>query len=340
MPPALRHKLQVVATITLFLVAVAVLAAIVLDAPLDTAAVIGSVAGFSIAAVEEFYVQGRGGAWFRRIRPVFAIPLYALAVCAIFLVVQHLAFTVTGRSEALKAAHERYHLSIPILFVSSSGAILALRVVGFIGARNLFNLLIGRYMRPIRERKVLLFLDLKGSTAAVEALGALRAKAYIGKFLFDVSRPVTNHGGDIYLYTGDGLIAIWDWDAALANSSIVAAVDAIHAAIERERSFYEREFDRVPEFRIGVHGGDVVISEQGDTRRAIGVYGDAINIAARMEQTAKELGVDCVFSAEVAGALPHEPPGLEPRGEVVVKGISEPVAIASYDRSDQGRSPA
>ena len=208
--------------------------------------------------------------------------------------------------------------------------VLALRVVGFVGVGNLFNLLIGRYMRPIIERKVLLFLDMKGSTAVVEALGAVRAKAYVGKFLFDISRPVSEHGGDIYLYTGDGLIGIWNWDAAIADGTIVAAVNAIHSVIERERAEYERDFSRVPEFRIGVHGGDVVISEQGDTRRAIGVYGDAINIAARLEQAAKEIGETCVYSAAVADALPGDIKGFEPRGEIDVRGISEPVAIFRY----------
>ena len=103
---------------------------------------------------------------------------------------------------------------------------------------------------------------MKGSTATVEALGPVRAKAYIGKFLFDISRPVTEHGGEIYLYTGDGLIGLWDWDAALADNAIVAAVDAIYAIIARERVAYERDFGRVPEFLIGVHVNNGRLSEQ------------------------------------------------------------------------------
>ena len=330
MSPVLRQKLLVIAIVTAFLLAFAVMFQLAVDAPLDVGVIIGLLTGFAIAAIEEFYVQKRAGAWMRRMRPILAIPVYASALCVIFLAAQHLAYFVTGRIDELGGAHARYPLSIPALFVASSLAILALRIVGFIGARNLFNLLIGRYMRPIIERKVLLFLDLKGSTATVEALGPLRAKAYIGKFLFDISRPVTEHGGEIYLYTGDGLIGMWNWDAAMADNTIVAAVDAIHAAIARERAEYERDFGRVPEFRIGVHGGDVVISEQGDTKRAIGVYGDTINVAARMEQTAKEIDVGCVFSADVADALPDSMSGFEPRGEVTVHGFSRPVAIQSY----------
>lgn len=119
------------------------------DAPLEVTIIGGFLLGLSIAAVESFYVQGRAGAWMRRMRPILAIPIYALMICAIFVAVQHLTFLLTGRLDALGAAHARYHLTIPILFVSTSLVILALRVVGFIGAGNLFNLLIGRYMRSI-----------------------------------------------------------------------------------------------------------------------------------------------------------------------------------------------
>ncbi|MCZ6637400.1 MAG: adenylate/guanylate cyclase domain-containing protein [Alphaproteobacteria bacterium] len=330
MSPALQQKITVIFIVTVFVTAVAMVFGAILGAPIEVTMIGGVLLGFSISAVEEFYVQGRAGAWMRRMRPILAIPIYALMLCAIFVVLQHLTYFVTGNLDALGAAQGRYHLTIPILFVTASLAILALRVVGFIGAGNLFNLLIGRYMRPIIERKVLLFLDMKDSTATVEALGAVRGKAYVGKFLFDISRPVSEHGGDIYLYTGDGLIGIWNWDTAVANGTIVAAIKAIHGAIERERAEYERDFGRVPEYRIGVHGGDVVISEQGDTKRAIGVYGDPINIAARLEQAAKEIGETCLFSVDVVDALPEGTEGFEPRGNVDVRGISEPVAICRY----------
>jgi adenylate cyclase len=54
---------------------------------------------------------------------------------------------------------------------------------------------------------------------------------------------------------------------------------------------------------MGVHGGEVVVSEQGDTKRGIGVYGSTINIAARMEEAAKAHNVRCVISGDVVRAL-------------------------------------
>jgi class 3 adenylate cyclase len=189
--------------------------------------------------------------------------------------------------------------------------------------------MVGTYHRPVRERKILLFLDINGSTALGEKLGALSMRSLVGKFLSDLSAPITDHGGDIYLYKGDGLIAIWNWDAATEQQSILRSVDAMFSAIERQHGAYQKSFGVVPDFRIGIHGGDVIVSEQGDTKRSIGIYGDPINIAARMEEVARAHSVRCVVSdAVVAGLGGSE--RLREIGEETVKGISTSIRIYEY----------
>src|SRR5262249_4449929 len=89
-------------------------------------------------------------------------------------------------------------------------------------------------------------------------------------------------------------------------------------------------FGTVPSFRIGVHGGEVVVSEQGDTKRAIGVYGSTINIAARMEEAAKVHNVLCAISGDVAGALLDQDKRLFPIGYEKVRGISAEIPMFEY----------
>jgi class 3 adenylate cyclase len=101
------------------------------------------------------------------------------------------------------------------------------------------------------------------------------------------------------------------------------------ATIERERPAYLAEFGIAPSFRVGVHGGEVVVSEQGDAKRSIGIYGETINIAARMEEAARAHGAACILSASVAEALPGTA-DLRPAGEETVRGIRAPVAIYEY----------
>jgi adenylate cyclase len=205
-----------------------------------------------------------------------------------------------------------------------------MRVVHFIGAEALFHLTVGTYHRPVREVKVLMFLDINGSTALAARLGPFRTTALVGKFLFDISKPITDFGGDIYVYKGDGLIALWDWNAAVRGNKILRAVDGIFAAVRREQGEYQREFGVAPTFRIGIHGGDVVVSEQGDTKRAVGVYGDSINIAARMEEAARTHNVACVISGYIAKALDDRERRILLIGNEMVRGISTPIPIYEY----------
>ena len=114
-----------------------------------------------------------------------------------------------------------------------------MRVAHFIGIETLFHLMVGTYHRPVPKVKVLLFLDINGSTALAARLGAFRITALVGKFLFDISKPITDLGGAIYLYKGDGLIALWDWDTAVGGNKILRAVDAIIALCESVASIID-----------------------------------------------------------------------------------------------------
>ncbi len=158
----------------------------------------------------------------------------------------------------------------------------------------------------------------------------MQIKALVGKFLFDISRPITDHGGEIYLYKGDGLIALWNWQEAVRGSTILRAIDAIFANVRREQERYQRQFGVAPTFRIGVHGGDVVVSEQGDTKRSIGIYGITINIASRMEEAAKAHHVPCAISGDVAQALAQSEDRLHLIGSEKIKGISAEIPIFEY----------
>ena len=325
-----RSKALAVCLATSIFIVLAVLFGAIIDVPIDQAVLISGMGGFAIGAVEEFYVQARAGRWLRTMHPLKSILIYGAVVCVIFFAVIYLGHLFLGRLDRLPDAYARLPITIPMAFGISLFGILVLRVIGFIGLRTLFYLLIGKYHRPVIEKKVFLFLDIRDSTAMVEALGAIKVKALIGKFLFDISKPITDHGGEIYLYTGDGLIAMWDWGKAKVRDNLVGAVDAIYAAVDGEKAEYLDIFERVPEFRIGVHGGDVVISEQGDTKRAIGVYGATINIAARLEQAAKTLGESCLFSADIVAHFGANKDRFDFIGEEAVKGISAPVGMYKF----------
>jgi adenylate cyclase len=153
-------------------------------------------------------VQSLRGRWLLRMHPLRSIGVYTLVVVVIFLIAIHLSHLMLGRLDGLPLAYKMLPFAIPLFVAFSVIGVIVMRVVHFIGVETLFHLMIGTYHRPVPEVKVLMFLDINGSTALAVRLGAFRTTALIGKFLFDISKPITDLGGDIYLYKGDGLITL------------------------------------------------------------------------------------------------------------------------------------
>ena len=150
--------------------------------------------GAGIGLFEEFYVQGPRGNAIRAMHPMHSIFIYILAVMVLYLVAPRITHVVLGRLDDLPVVYRRLPYGLAFFAAFSIVGILMMRVAHFIGLRTLLDLVIGTYHRPVQERKVLLFLDINGSTALSERLGALTMRAFVHKFLSDLSQPIRRPG--------------------------------------------------------------------------------------------------------------------------------------------------
>jgi len=330
MRSALRRHIVPVLVVTAIFATVGMLSSFAFEVPILQAALSSVILGLSVGLFEELYVQSHLGRPLRAMHPLLSAAVYTAVVLVLLLAASLVSHLLLRRTEDWPQVLDRLPIALPLAVMAALAGILAARVIGFLGAGTLFNLITGKYYRPLLEQKIFLFLDIKDSTATAQRIGPVKVMDLIRKFLFDVSKPLSVNGGQIYLYTGDGLIAIWNWDGVEVPRQVLRAIDQMFATVDRESDSYRCQFATVPEFRVGVHGGPVVIAEQGDTKRAIGVYGDAINIAARMEQIAKERECPCVISAEVVGELARDDDRLRQLPPTVVKGIAGPIQIFEY----------
>ena len=142
-----------------------------------------------------------------------------------------------------------------------------------------------------------------------------------------VDGKIAEHQGRIVKLTGDGMLA-----------EFPSVVNAVACAADIQRRMRERNADvpedRRIEFRIGVNLGDVIV-EDGD------IYGDGVNIAARLEALA-EPGGTCVSAKvheEVNGKLDC---AFEDMGEQTVKNIARPVRAYRLraGHGSDGKAPA
>src|SRR6266700_579092 len=123
---------------------------------------------------------------------------------------------------------------------------------------------------------------------------------------------IGEHRGRIVKTTGDGMLV-----------EFPSVVDAVRCAVEVQRAMVDRNAE-IPEdkritFRIGVNLGDIIVD--GDD-----IYGDGVNIAARLESLAEPGGIciSRVVRDQIRDKLPYP---FEDMGEQSVKNIARPVRV-------------
>jgi class 3 adenylate cyclase len=84
--------------------------------------------------------------------------------------------------------------------------------VHLLGPGVLFAFVAGRYYHPRREERILLFIDMRASTAIAERLGEERFLDFLNRFITDLSLAIAEAGGEIHKYVGDEIIATWTLD--------------------------------------------------------------------------------------------------------------------------------
>jgi TolB-like protein/class 3 adenylate cyclase/Tfp pilus assembly protein PilF len=136
-----------------------------------------------------------------------------------------------------------------------------------------------------------------------------RLKAHLREL---VEPNIAEHRGRVVKNTGDGFLA-----------EFASAVDAVRCAVEMQREMAERNAGTPPEkrieFRVGINLGDVIVEPHD-------IFGDGVNIAARLEGLAEPGGicVSRVVRDQVRDRLDY---AFEDMGEREVKNIARPVRV-------------
>jgi TolB-like protein/class 3 adenylate cyclase len=173
--------------------------------------------------------------------------------------------------------------------------------------------------RVDRRLAAILAADIAGYSRlmVVDEEGTLRQLKAHRKELVDPK--ITEHRGRVVKTTGDGMLV-----------EFVSVVDAVRCAVDIQRSMIERNA-KVPaesriEFRVGINVGDI-ISDEND------IYGDGVNVAARLEALAEPGGI--MVSRNVHDQVRDKLSfGFEDMGEQIVKNIARPIGVHRVDLTE------
>ncbi len=180
-------------------------------------------------------------------------------------------------------------------------------------------------LNPTEREATVLFCDLAGFTKMTEKKGPRAIVDTLNAFFDDASEIIGNNNGVITQFQGDGILATFNVPIEDENH----AQNAFNAARELADLVADKSFGGENlKIRIGVSTGQLVAgSVGGGGRQSYTVYGDPVNLAARLESLNKVHGTSVLFSQSTVELL--QGVDLLHIGDVEIRGLSAPVNIYS-----------
>jgi adenylate cyclase len=176
---------------------------------------------------------------------------------------------------------------------------------------------------------VSIFVDMRGWTKLAEHRLPFDTVFIVNRFLGAVSQAVIECGGQPNQFVGDGELALF----GLRSSPQVACRQALKAAamiaanIAELNKFLSHDLHEPIRFGLGIHGGEVIVGDIGYRDHIVfTALGDAVNVAARLQDMTKTLGCEAIFSEEVRITAGLAADTL-PQQEVTIRGRSGPMIV-------------
>ncbi|MEM7168857.1 MAG: adenylate/guanylate cyclase domain-containing protein [Pseudomonadota bacterium] len=180
-------------------------------------------------------------------------------------------------------------------------------------------------LEPIERPATVMFLDIAGFTKLTEAAGPKKVVPALNAFFDGAGEIIGHYKGVVTQFQGDAIMATFN----LPLEDLAHAQNAVQAGREITRLVQETEFEGLRfRVRIGISTGPVLAGSVGSRgRQNYTVYGDNVNLAARLEALNKDYQTDVLIDAATHQRLE----GIECReiGQISVRGFSGDVAVFS-----------
>ena len=129
------------------------------------------------------------------------------------------------------------------------------------GPITFVNFLKGKYLRPKREERIFMFMDLKSSTTIAERLGEERYFNFLND-TFSIATPgILATKGEIYQYVGDEIVISWLTPNGVNRAQCIRCFYNMTALLKEKSAYFNKIYQTQPEFKAGLHFGYVITGE-------------------------------------------------------------------------------
>ena len=213
-------------------------------------------------------------------------------------------------------------------------ALFILQINEKFGTGVLINFLLGKYHQPKEEERIFMFLDLTSATAIAEKLGPHQYSTFLKDFFFDIDEAIYKCKGAVFQYVGDEVVIIWNLEKGLEENNCIKFFFIAKEIIELSIEQYQNKFGLYPDFKAGLHVGNVIITEVGGSKSEIAYHGDTINTAARIRSACNRYAKKFLVSSELISLTDNldEEFQLESIGPCQLKGKEKVVELFSVEK--------
>ncbi len=177
-----------------------------------------------------------------------------------------------------------------------------------------------------RQQVTVLFADIRNFTSMSEAMAPEAVVEVLNTYFTEMVDLVFKYQGTLDKFVGDALMAVFGVPLPIPQ----AAPQAVRCALAMQRHLKQMQAagkTPIQGMRIGINTGEAIVGNIGSTKRMdFTVVGDVVNVAARLQELAKELEADTLISEATFRELAGQFEAV-PGPATVLRGRKEPTPI-------------
>ena len=199
-----------------------------------------------------------------------------------------------------------------------------------LGQRTLGDLITGKYVKPVKQNKIVMFLQIANTANFLSELGRVRFNDFLNDFIFDITEPILAYRGEMYEYVEDQVVVVWNYKTGISNARCIRAYFEAKDELLIKKEKYVQKYNMFPRIQAAYHAGSVIKGEIGVVKSTIKYSGDLMNTTSRLleqcVQNGKELLIEKKLKDGISLPVIFE---CEYTGSFVPKGKSQEIEFCS-----------